>query len=134
MGEVEQRPALAVVERAAPAPPLSAWEPEELPEACDPSPHAPRCEPDAEPVFAAPWAPRPPPRAELWTAWDDPRAAAALEADLARLLDVVARNARRPRPPFVAPRETFPVLGDVGELAGGRTGEREITFEPLETS
>jgi hypothetical protein len=143
LGEVEQRPALAVPERLEePAPPLSAWEPEVPPEACDPSPHAPRCEPDPAPVFAAPWrAVEGSASVEPWTAFDDPRPRAGLAMDLGKLLDVVAGRTTR-RPVLVRYRgrdgaEDYPELVDLAGAAGGRAWEEPVeleAFDPLEPS
>ena len=86
-------------------------------------------------VFAQPWRPAPTAAAAPWKPWDCPRARAALVEQLEQLHAVVeGRRTPRPvlaryvgRPGF----ETWSALGDVGELAGGRTGEPTSTFDPL---
>ena len=125
-----RRPALAV--REVPAPPLSAWEPAApLPTSCDADPSAVHCEPSAAPVYARRWRAVAAPSAggaQPFDALDGVRA--GLAASCARLLELVA-SGRAPvltRGDVVRPgegrpgdRETYPDLGDVTELAGGRT-------------
>jgi hypothetical protein len=113
---------------------------DERPAACDPSPRAPHCEPDAAPVFAALWRAVPgSTRVEPWTAFDDPRTRAGLALDLGKLLDVVAGRATR-RPVLVrypvrpGEPEDYPELGDVAALAGGRAWEEPIELDPGDDS
>jgi hypothetical protein len=96
---------------------------------CDPSPHAPRCEPDAEPVFAAPWRVVPGSRREAPRLLLDEDIAVTI-ARLAAACRPRARLVRYPGRP--GEPADYPVHVDLVGAAGGRAWEEPIELGELE--